>query len=57
MEKLKENELRQIVGGASITGALINAYVRGIEALMDLGRTIGTSIRRAMMGSAGLCNL
>ncbi len=49
---LKE-ELKMISGGLDITGTLINSFVRGIEALMDVGRSLGTAIRRAFFG--GIC--
>lgn len=39
-----KDELLKIVGG-SISGTLINAMVRGINALLDVGRSLGTSVR------------
>lgn len=45
MKKLDKDELLNIKGGA-ITGTYVNAIVRGIEALLDLGRSFGSSIRR-----------
>ncbi|MDD2469423.1 MAG: hypothetical protein PHI22_00625 [Bacilli bacterium] len=45
MIELKNEELMIIRGGA-ISGTLINAFVRGIEALLDLGRSLGSAIRR-----------
>lgn len=45
MKKLNKNELLDIKGGA-ITGTYVNAIVRGIEALLELGRSFGSSIRR-----------
>ena len=54
--ELKKCELLQIQGGAiNINGTWINAVVRGIEAIMDLGRSLGTAIRR--IGSNSVCNL
>ena len=44
--ELERKELLSIVGGISITGTLINAVVRGINAFLDLGRSLGSAIRR-----------
>lgn len=44
--ELKKEELMMIYGGVSISGTLINAFVRGINVLLDLGRSLGTAIRR-----------
>lgn len=46
MNKLSKEELHEIDGGISITGTLINSFVNGIKTLLDLGRSLGTAIRR-----------
>lgn len=48
---LEKQELLQVVGGISITGTLINSICRGVEAIMDVGRSLGSAIRRAIGGS------
>ena len=48
---LEKQELLQIVGGISITGSLISAIHRGISTIMDVGRSLGSAIRRAISGS------
>ena len=53
--ELKQYELIQIYGGANISGTLINSIVRGIEAILELGRSLGSSIRR--IGSNNICSL
>ena len=53
--ELKKSELIQIYGGANISGTLINSIVRGIEAILDLGRSLGSSIRR--IGSNNICSM
>lgn len=53
--ELNRRELFSIVGGISISGTLINAFVRGINAILDLGRSLGTAIRRIRSGS--ICTL
>ena len=45
MIELMNEELINIRGG-SISGSLINAFARGIESLLDLGRSLGNAIRR-----------
>lgn len=46
--KLHNNELINIVGGAStsITSTFLNSLARLITTVLDLGRTIGSSISR-----------
>ncbi len=55
MRELKKEELIIINGGLSISGSLINALVKGINAFLDLGRSLGTAFRR--IGSLSLCPL
>lgn len=42
---LNKEELLQISGGG-ISGTLINAFVRGINTILDLGRSLGSALRR-----------
>lgn len=44
--KLTKEELKIIVGGASVTGTLINSLIKGINSFLDIGRYLGSSIRR-----------
>ena len=53
--KLSKGELLSIVGGISITGTFINAIARGINSIIDLGRSLGTAIRR--VSANNLCPL
>lgn len=48
--ELEKKELLYITGGA-ITASWITAIVRGINAIMDVGRALGTVIRRAQTGN------
>ncbi len=43
--KLGEKDLVKITGGA-ITSTLLNSMARLITTVLELGRTVGTSIRR-----------
>lgn len=53
--ELNKNQLLNVVGGISISGTLINSIVRGINAILDLGRSFGTAIRR--ISSKNVCPL
>ena len=50
MRKLSNRELLNISAGA-ITASYITALARTIESLMDLGRSLGTAIRRWSSGN------
>ena len=43
--KLKNDDLISIVGGA-INGTVINAFARLLDLVIDIGRMIGSSIRK-----------
>ena len=43
--KLQEQELIKIQGGA-ITAALLNAISRAASTILEIGRTVGSAIRR-----------
>ena len=45
--KLGNKELKNIKGGKTFSATLLNAIVRGITSFMDIGRYLGSSIRRA----------
>ena len=50
--EIYKQQLLQIYGGG-ISGTLLNSIVRGINALLDLGRSLGTAIRR--IGNNSVC--
>lgn len=52
--QLKDYELNEIVGGA-ISATFLNSVVRGLTVLLEIGRSIGTSIRRYRYGN--LCSM
>lgn len=52
MIQLEKKELLNINGG-SISGTMINAFSKALNSLLDLGRSLGTSIRR--ISSGNLC--
>lgn len=53
MEIYKKELIMIVGGGTTISGTLLNSIVRGINALLDLGRSLGTAIRR--IGSNSIC--
>ncbi len=46
-----QNELLAIMGGLDLNGTIINAFSSGIKTLLELGRSLGTAIRRVVDGS------
>ena len=44
--KLTNTELKSIVAGASVSSSLINSILRGVNVFVDIGRYLGSSIRR-----------
>ena len=49
MKNLNKNELLEVSGGAStVSGALITSIIKGINSIFDLGKSLGTAIRRIM---------
>lgn len=51
MKELKDRELMDIMGGANwFSASLINAAARAIDTLLDVGRSLGSAIRRMVNG-------
>ena len=56
MRELSNKELMDIMGGANwLTAAFFNAAARGIETIMDVGRRLGSAIRRLVNGK--ICSI
>lgn len=52
MKKLNKNEMLKVKGGATwYSASFINAISRASSTLMDIGRSFGSAIRRAISGS------
>lgn len=45
-KKLSNNELLYVVGGASISGTIVNAFVSVYKTLYSFGQNFGSSLRR-----------
>lgn len=50
--KLNKNELKEIKAGAALSSSLINSLIKGFNSFMDIGRYLGSSIRRLIGGNA-----
>ncbi len=50
MVEINNNELLAIVGGLSITGSIVSAFVSGIKTVFEVGQSLGTAIRRIVEG-------
>ncbi len=52
MRELKDKELMNIDGGSNwFTAAFFNSVARLISTIMDMGRSLGSSLRRISSGS------
>lgn len=52
MRELNKLELLDIEGGASgISASFINAAARALSTIIDIGRSLGSAIRRMVNGS------
>ncbi|MDD2392321.1 MAG: hypothetical protein PHU94_05255 [Bacilli bacterium] len=50
MRVLNKNELIDIKGGINLTGTLISSIIKGVNTFLDLGRSLGSSLRRSFSG-------
>ena len=55
MKELNNLELLEIAGGVNWTGTFFNAIARAIDTVMDVGRSLGSAIRRIANGS--MCSI
>lgn len=46
IKKLNNNELKEIDGGVSFSGTLLNAFTNGMKTVFDIGRSLGNALRR-----------
>lgn len=49
MKNLTKEELNFIVGG-SLSGAVISSIVKGFDMMQEIGRSLGSAIRRFFSG-------
>ena len=56
MKELKKEELYSINGGGfDISGSILNAITNGMKTILEIGRSLGTAIRRSTNG--GICSI
>ena len=53
--KLSNEEMLQVVGGAKISGTVINAFTSAFKALYGFGQDFGSALRRIVKKK--LCSL
>jgi len=49
---MNNDELKVIYGGASLSGAVISALVKAFDIALEIGRALGSSLRRYITKSA-----
>lgn len=55
MQELNRELLLNIEGGLNITGSLIGSFTRAVNSILDVGRSLGSAIRR--INSGKICSL
>ena len=50
MSRLNNNDMYNVVGGASIGSSLINAINKAVNTIYTIGQSIGSSLRRVVNG-------
>ncbi len=48
--ELKKEELLNIEGGINLSGTLISAFTKIITTILDVGRSLGSALRRISSG-------
>ena len=47
----KDEELMDIQGGISLTSGILNALGNGAKIILEIGRSLGSAIRRSFSGN------
>lgn len=55
VDRLSRNELLCVVGGVSLSGTIVNAFVSAYKTLYSFGQNFGSSLRRIIKKK--LCSL
>ena len=55
MHNIKRDDLLIIEGGISVSGSFINSLTGGIKIILELGRSLGSALRRG--SKRKLCNI
>ena len=51
MKKLNDKELYEVVGGIKFSASLLSSIIKGANFVLELGRYVGTAIRRIKTGN------
>ena len=51
MEKINNEEMMKINGGAGVTASMLNAVIRTVSTMFTVGQAIGSAVRRAVTGN------
>ena len=46
MVKISRNEMKSVLGGFSFSASYLSSLIRGVNSFMDVGRSLGSAIRR-----------
>ena len=46
MDKIEREELKELIGGTSITGTIVSAFTSAFKTVFEFGKSLGSSIRR-----------
>ena len=49
--RLERETLIKIEGGGLLSGTVLNAIIKGVNTILDLGRSLGTALRRINTGN------
>lgn len=55
MKEIKTDKLVLIEGGIDVSGAVINSFTAGIKIILELGRSLGSVLRRGSTGN--MCSI
>lgn len=46
MKKIEKNEMLNVKGGAGLSSAMLNAVMRTVSVMFNIGQAVGSAIRR-----------
>lgn len=55
MENLDKEKCLSIIGGLNVSSAIIQAFTSGVKIVLEVGRALGSALRRG--GSGNLCKM
>lgn len=52
MQELDKKEMLAVEGGIAITSTLISTLIKGADLVFEIGKSLGSSIRRLLMSES-----